>query len=179
LQATFQICVTPQYPADFGLNPFWFVIIVTSCIPCISACTCSRRLKCGEGSTLAMPCTMLTIMPPLPLYLTSPSHHVLQPLLPLLNTLDMVSGQREDSTAQDTTWSPRLATPERAPAAPWTRQDTPSHGRLSPPLPLSLGTRDHHTPSYLLDKPIGRRSPGHRRHHQRSAAPVLRTLERC
>ncbi|XP_071681396.1 protein neprosin-like [Lolium perenne] len=50
--------------------------------------------------------------------------------LSLLSTLDIVPGQGEHDNALDDSWSPRLATPERAPAAPWTRQDAtvlPAH----------------------------------------------------
>ena len=67
---------------------------------------------------------------------------------------------------------------ERALALPWAPQYIHSPARSRPSLPLPLGTRDHHTPSYLLDKPIGRRPRRRRRHRQPSAAAVLQVLQR-
>jgi hypothetical protein len=62
---------------------------------------------------------------------------------------------------------------ERAPAPSWTRQNACVSGRPRPPLALPSCTHHHHTTSYLLDMLTSSRTLSHRRHDQRTAAPVL------
>jgi hypothetical protein len=67
-----------------------------------------------------MPATMLTTMPKPTLVLSSPPHLVLDTPLALLIMLDMVSGQGEQASTLDTTWSPRPGHARTRTGTPWT-----------------------------------------------------------
>jgi hypothetical protein len=90
----------------------------------------------SKNPTMPAMMDMLMLNPTLALS----SLHNLAKLAPLslLNTLDIVPGQMEDDNALDNSWSPRLGTPERAPAPLWTRQGSASPGAPRPPLPFLL-----------------------------------------
>jgi hypothetical protein len=153
------------------------VIITPLCNPCIIAMSLHHHFKWRNWKKVShrVPCRPPWHSSNLSPY--SPLHHVHCLPCITLNTLVLPLSKETHARSQHAR-AQHLATAcqtrgDRAPTQPWTRQYTPSPGLARPPLPLSLGTHDHHHPSYTLDMLERLRVHPSPRHDQLPAATVL------